>query len=507
MNNYHKFAAYLVVLLCLSSCGTYFNQPFSQESARIGEFSKSTNLLLDLPAAKDPVEIAVYNFSDQTGQYKAVENGSTFSTAVTQGATTILIKALGDSGWFVPIERESLINLSTERNIIRNTKQEYIKGLNPNEPPLPPLLYAGLMLEGGIISYDTNIVTGGAGARYFGVGGSARYRQDRITVYLRAVSTSSGEILKTIYVSKTILSQAVDVSLFRFVKFQRLLEAETGFTQNEPVQLAVKDAIEKAVHDLIIEGIKDGYWQTKEGQEVDNSLVAKYNKEVERSNATQLYNRFTFKRRTENVVHGSIGTARINGDYINAEHQLNIRLGYKRYLGKHFNLNLNANRFSLKNKNIFDKSFVSVDANVEYNILPFDKLSPYIYVGGGTNISNDFNNINPKFQAGLGLEYLVTDRLGVTAFVENNFVFSDAIDDLVRGDRDDMYLRLGLGVNLYVGNYNTKTDLKRAEERARKKELKRIKRENIEKGLYNKDSQVEVQPVENEGKTTETDEN
>ena len=93
--------------------------------------------------------------------------------------------------------------------------------------------------------YDTNIITGGVGARYFGIGASAKYRQDRITVYLRAVSTKNGEILKTIYVSKTILSQAVDASFFRFVKFQRLLEAETGFTQNEPVQLAVKDRLKR----------------------------------------------------------------------------------------------------------------------------------------------------------------------------------------------------------------------------------------------------------------------
>ncbi|OIQ19441.1 CsgG/HfaB family protein [Lacinutrix sp. MedPE-SW] len=480
-----KVIVVITICITLSSCGAYFNQPFSQEPAKIGEFSKSTNKLLSLPPAKVPLEVAVYNFSDQTGQYKAVENGSTFSTAVTQGATTILIKALGDSGYFIPLERENFNNLSTERNIIRSTKQEYIKGLNPNEPPIEPLLYAGLMLEGGIISYDTNIVTGGAGARYFGVGGSARYRQDRITVYLRAISTKNGEILKTIYVSKTILSQAVDVSLFRFVKFQRLLEAETGFTQNEPVQLAVKDAIEKAVYDLILEGIQDGYWASNAGLEKDTEIVNAYKQEKEAANATELFNRFTFKRRTDNALHASVGTARINGDYINAKHQLNFRLGYKRYLGKHFNLNLNVNQFRLKNENIFDQSFVSIDANVEYNILPFDKLSPYIYVGGGTNISNDFNNINPKLQAGLGLEYLVTERIGVTLFLENNFVFSDTIDGLVRGDKDDMYLRLGLGANLYIGNYNTQNDLKRAEERRRKQELKRIRRENIEKGLYN----------------------
>ena len=281
MKIYKLFLLFVGGLL-LNSCGAYFNQPIIQQEARQGEFSGSTQNLLDLPDAQTPVEVAVYNFRDQTGQYKSVENGSTFSTAVTQGATAILLKALEDSNWFIPIERENLSNLTTERNIIRNTKQEYIKNLNPNEPPLPPLKYAGIILEGGIVSYDTNIVTGGLGARYFGIGGSTKYRQDRITVYLRMVSTSNGEILKTVYVSKTILSQALDASFFRFVKFQRLLEAETGITQNEPVQLAVKDAVEKAVKALIIEGVQDGYWSAKGGNQVNQELVESYIQEKKR---------------------------------------------------------------------------------------------------------------------------------------------------------------------------------------------------------------------------------
>src|SRR5690606_17177562 len=115
----------------------------------------------------------------QTGQYKPSENGSNFSTAVTQGATSILIKALEDSKWFIPIERENLSNLLQERNIIRSTRQEYLKD-NEKGEQLSPLLFAGVLLEGGIISYDSNIITGGFGARYFGAGGSTRYRQDRV---------------------------------------------------------------------------------------------------------------------------------------------------------------------------------------------------------------------------------------------------------------------------------------------------------------------------------------
>ncbi|MEE3148671.1 MAG: CsgG/HfaB family protein, partial [Bacteroidota bacterium] len=105
---FYKVITAVFLITALNSCGTYFNQPFDQTPARLGEYSKSTQNLLNLPPAQAPVEVAVYNFSDQTGQYKAVENGSTFSTAVTQGSTAILLKALEDSGWFIPIERENL---------------------------------------------------------------------------------------------------------------------------------------------------------------------------------------------------------------------------------------------------------------------------------------------------------------------------------------------------------------------------------------------------------------
>ncbi len=479
MNYYIKFAVYLVLIVCLNSCGAYFNQPFSQQPARKGEFSKSTKSLLDLPPAKDPVEIAVYNFSDQTGQYKPVENGSTFSTAVTQGATTMLIKALGDSGWFIPIERENLSNLSTERNIIRNTKQEYIKGLNPNEPPLPPLLYAGLMLEGGIISYDTNIVTGGMGARYFGAGGSAKYREDRISVYLRAVSTLNGEVLKTIYVSKTILSQAIDVNLFRFVKFQRLLEAETGVTQNEPVHLAVKDAIDKAVHDLIIEGIEEGYWTTKAGKEKNDELVKAYSEERDIANSTMLFDRFQNERRTNSAIHASIGSAIINGDYVNPKYEFSSKIGYKRFFAPYFNVNFNFNKFNLANKELVNEGYMSLDANLEYIVLPFDRLTPLIYAGGGSNISNYFKQVVPKVQAGIGIEYLITDAIGINAYGENNFVFTDDLDHMVAGKRDDMYWRVGFGLNIYLGKSNSEFKDKREIEKKKRRERNRIRRENI----------------------------
>lgn len=428
-----------------------------QQASRTGEFSKSTQILLDLPSAAKPVEVAVYNFSDQTGQYKAVENGSTFSTAISQGGTTMLIKALEDSGWFIPIERENLSNLSTERNIIRNTKQEYIKNLNPNEPPLPPLLYAGLILEGGVISYDTNIITGGAGARYFGIGGSAKYRQDRITVYLRAVSTNNGEILKTVYVSKTILSQAIDASFFRFVKFQRLMEAETGVTQNEPIQLAMKDAIEKAVHDLIIEGIQKQFWSTQEGVEADNQLVNSYLEEKKKDDSTLLLDRFQVAREVRNSVGFSVGGNLPDNDYSTQNFGFLGRLEYQRHFGRFFNVNLMTSVFKIDNGIQNDNIFGSLDLNGQFSLLPNDKLTPYFYAGSGVLMSmqdpvdNSFGlgDAYFKFQYGLGVEYFLSNKIGIKLFGEHNLVFSDNVDNVIQGKRNDYYYNLGLGLNYY----------------------------------------------------------
>ena len=188
----NKTLLFLLLITCLlSGCGAYFNQPVGVQKAVFGENTSATEHLVDMPKPKEQIVVGVYKFKDQTGQYKATEVGSTFSTAVTQGATSILIKALQDSKWFVPIERENLGNLLNERNIIRSTRQEYEAKKEGGETVLTPLLFAGVLLEGGIISYDTNIITGGFGARYFGAGGSTRYRQDRVTVYLRLVSTSN----------------------------------------------------------------------------------------------------------------------------------------------------------------------------------------------------------------------------------------------------------------------------------------------------------------------------
>jgi curli production assembly/transport component CsgG len=260
-----KLATIFFSLLVMTGCSTFF-QPVRSAPAQVGYKSGVHDDLISLPEPNVKIVVGVYKFRDQTGQYKSAAT-TTYSTAVTQGATSMLIKALSDAGrgrWFSVLERESLPNLLNERKIIRQTRQQYLsEDAKKKIAPLPPLLYAPIMLDGGVIAYETNLPTGGVGARYFGAGGSTEFRRDTVTIYLRAVSVKNGQIIKSILTNKTIFSMEVDAGLFRFVSFKKLLEVEMGLSSNEPPQMAVLESIEKAVYSMVMEGVIDGLWSFK----------------------------------------------------------------------------------------------------------------------------------------------------------------------------------------------------------------------------------------------------
>jgi curli production assembly/transport component CsgG len=221
------------------------------------------NLTTKIPQLDGPpIAIAVYGFQDKTGQMKPNDRLAVFSKAVTQGAEVFLIKSLQDSkNWFKVVERVGLDNLIKERQLIRNQREVYE---GKDAKPLKPMTVAGVMIEGGIIGYDSNIRSGGNGARFLGIGGSQQYRVDEIVISLRLISVNSGEVLLTNAVSKTIYSTQHNVGVLRFVDAgTKALELENGQALNEPTTYAVRVAIEQAVYDMIVEGEKKGLWRYK----------------------------------------------------------------------------------------------------------------------------------------------------------------------------------------------------------------------------------------------------
>ena len=209
---------------------------------------------LPLPA-RTPV-VAIYKFEDLTGQRKSRDGIADFSSAMTQAPEAYLIRALKTSGFFKVVERKGLDHLTKERQLIRSTRERF----DEKDKQLP-LLYAGIIIEGGIVDYNTNVLTGGAGARYLGIGTSKQYREDNVVVSMRLVSVSTGEILLDILTSKAILSVGVSNDYFRFSTDNDLIEFESGNSMNEPKFIALQAAIETMVTELVERGQEKGYWK------------------------------------------------------------------------------------------------------------------------------------------------------------------------------------------------------------------------------------------------------
>jgi len=272
MSGTKRVAAGALALSQLWGCATGESMRVDA-NARVTPAAKAQRDLAQLPPPKGKMVAAVYGFRDQTGQYKPSPDSS-FSTAVTQGAASMLIKALKDSGWFTPVEREGLQNVLTERRVIRAIENPQDKG-NP-AIQLPPLMPAQVLFEGGIVAYETNVQTGGAGIRFLGVGVSEQYRVDQVSVSLRVVDIRTGQVLNAVSTTKTVHSRQVQPGVYRYVSYQRLLEMEAGYTRNEPAQLAVKEAIETALLHLIAQGIKDKQWALRDEADAALPVVQEY---------------------------------------------------------------------------------------------------------------------------------------------------------------------------------------------------------------------------------------
>ena len=267
MKNILKTSIIATAILALTGCGTIRPDlrdtnvgadPVITETAN-KEFNK-----IPTPAGP-PVTVAVYSFRDLSGQRKPSATLSLFSTAVTQGAEAYLIKSLQEAGnrqWFTVVERVGLDNLLKERQMIKQTREIYD---GANAKMLPPLTLAGVILEGGIIDYNSNTLTGGTGARWLGVGPYTQYTQDVVVINLRLVSVSTGEVLTSVTVEKNLLSTAEGVTALKFFnQATQAFEFDSSQTFNEPVNYALRSAIEAGIVQLVKQGEKQGLWKFKE---------------------------------------------------------------------------------------------------------------------------------------------------------------------------------------------------------------------------------------------------
>ncbi len=251
------------LVILVSSCSTLGDKiefPI-KEQPKVQETLLQSELRNVSKPTRKPT-VAVYQFTDQTGQKRQNSSGGTsFSSAVTQAPSVYLIRALkraSKGNFFRVVDRQIIDHVTRERQLIRQTRQSY-EGNDSQK--LPALTFAGMIIAGGIVGYDSSIDTGGSGARTLGIGGSREFSVDTVTVNIRLVSVATGEVLLDVITSKTILSTAYSGDVFKFIEQgTQLIEIESGVTQNESVSIATQRAIEQGVLELILRGSQKGFW-------------------------------------------------------------------------------------------------------------------------------------------------------------------------------------------------------------------------------------------------------
>jgi len=264
---------YLSVLL-LSSCSIFnqfedtHEQRFkSKDIVKISELQSIELANVLKPIIKPVVAVYPSAFTDQTGQRKSNSEFALFSTAITQQPNALLIRALkhaGNGDFFTVVERVGLDNLTKERQLIRSAREQS-SSEEDKKKVLRPLLFAGVLIEGAVISYESNLATGGIGARYLGIGSSIQYREDSVAVTLRMVSVATGEILIEVMTEKTIFSYGKSEDVFRFIEMgTELVEVELGNSRNESTTIALMKSIESAVLELINVGYDRSFWKHEE---------------------------------------------------------------------------------------------------------------------------------------------------------------------------------------------------------------------------------------------------
>ncbi len=264
---------FLLVLL-LSSCSIFdqyedtYEQRFkSKDVVQISELQSIELANVLKPVIKPVVAVYPTAFTDQTGQRKSNSEFALFSTAITQQPNALLIRALkhaGNGDFFTVVERVGLDNLTKERQLIRSAREQS-SSEDDKKKVLRPLLFAGVLIEGAVISYESNLATGGIGARYLGIGSSIQYREDSVAVTLRMVSVATGEILIEVMTEKTIFSYGKSEDVFRFIEMgTELVEVELGNSRNESTTIALMKSIESAVLELINVGYDRSFWKHEE---------------------------------------------------------------------------------------------------------------------------------------------------------------------------------------------------------------------------------------------------
>jgi curli production assembly/transport component CsgG len=443
----------LPLFIFVSSCSSSFT-PVKQDIFTQYKEDDITKELTALPKPSEKIVAAVYKFNSLTNQSRLSDSGTGWSATREQEETSILIKALEKSNWFITIEREGLSNLMNERDIIiSNSKNPK----NANGEELPPLLKADIILEGDVVAYESNLINDGKGAKYFGKSNSNQYQEDRATIYLRAISTKDGRVLKAVTTSKIILSQMQDIGLYKYVEFKKPLVTETSYSYDEPSNMCLTKAIEKAVYSLIIESVIDNVWAFGENFEKGQKLITDYLNEKKAPSIEDYADKLKPSARSMSIeIEGGFLTGLT--DYSNMKNKDYEGIEIKVPLINNLDLGLSAGKGVLESEKIFSTDMYPITLKLFYNFAPDNFINPFVYGGigllqyyfnkqFGKRIENENSAIN--FCLGIGTEFNIYKTFSLNLKIENDMPLNDELDGIKNGKWYDTFWDARIGICFY----------------------------------------------------------
>lgn len=208
---------------------------------------------------KRGLSIAVGDIRDYTGKSSDSEG-----LAITQGGALMAYSALGKMAPGVSIHERFDTRVADAELAYMNQRQLGDGAMHSvpdaatgeeSEVPWKPyfggtILQSDYYIVGGITELNYNIRSGGAEAQVDQVGPKAREYVMNVAVDLRIVGTQSLKVYKTVSVQKQVVGYEIGVDMFRFLDTY-LFDLNAGVKNQEPLQLAVRMAIEDAVLQLV----------------------------------------------------------------------------------------------------------------------------------------------------------------------------------------------------------------------------------------------------------------
>jgi curli production assembly/transport component CsgG len=227
-----------------------------------------------------------------------------------------------------------------------------------------------------------------------------------------------------------------------------LLEAETGVTTNEPAQMALTEAIEKAVAALVIEGIKDKLWESAEDDKAcAEEAIAKYEAEKTEDQVTDVYGvKESFPKKGFSIS-ANYGVALLNSDYKfpAIKNVYGFDLNYRLFKNYELSLQGAQGEFVIGTNT---SKWNSYGLSNSFFFQPSQRFGGFIGAGiENVNISTS-NHLN--LNGSLGMEFHLNKNFALRATAGYYLFLKDLIDEKRFGKLNDNYWKSKIGFTYYL---------------------------------------------------------